>query len=479
MVDAAPEHPFSEVVVYNSLTRRKERFDPIVPGRVGMYVCGVTVYDAAHIGHGMSAIIFDMIRRYFLHLGYQVLYAQNFTDVDDKIINRAAGLGVDPSVLTERLIGDWNDEIAALNILPASVSPRATEEMSQIVEMITGLIERGHAYESNGDVYFSVRSFPEYGKLSHRDVDALQAGARIDVNEEKRDPLDFALWKRAKPGEPMWQTPWSAGRPGWHIECSAMCSHHLEGMVDIHGGGRDLIFPHHENEIAQSEAFAGTSPFARYWMHNGMLQLNGEKMSKSLGNVVPLREIVDSRRSAAFRLQVLQTHYRAPLNFTYQGLDAAETGLERLRAAIEPAAGMDHEESNETVGSLAVKATEAEARFHGAMRDDFDSPVAIAAMFDLARAINREKSQHGASSQVAAAQKTLADLTNILGLDLARSTFEPTQEVAPLIELLVDVRRQLRALRQFAIADRIRDGLLEQGIALEDTTQGTVWKPVE
>ncbi len=479
MVDAERQHPFPDVVVYSSLTRRKERFEPIVPGRVGMYVCGVTVYDAAHIGHGMSAIIFDMIRRYFLHLGYEVRYAQNFTDVDDKIINRAAELGIEPGVLTERLIEEWNDEIAALNILPATVSPRATEEMPRIIDMIAGLIDGDHAYESNGDVYFSVRSFPEYGKLSHRNVDALMAGARIDVNEEKRDPLDFALWKRAKPGEPRWESPWSEGRPGWHIECSAMCSHHLEGMVDIHGGGRDLIFPHHENEIAQSEAFSGTSPFARYWLHNGMLQLNGEKMSKSLGNVVPLREIVESRRSAAFRLQVLQTHYRAPLNFTYQGLDAAETGLARLRAAIEPADGIDQDPGDGSLDSLTDTAADAEARFHRAMRDDFDSPIAVAAMFDLARAINRAKPRHAGASQVAAAQKTLGDLATILGFDLARSTEKPEREAAPLIELLIDVRQQLRSSRQFALADLIRDRLLEQGITLEDTAKGTIWKPVE
>ncbi|HEV2065749.1 MAG TPA: cysteine--tRNA ligase, partial [Thermomicrobiales bacterium] len=429
--------------------------------------------------HGMSAIIFDMIRRYFLHLGYEVRYAQNFTDVDDKIINRAAELSIEPGVLAERLIEDWNDEIAALNILPATVSPRATEEMPRIIDMIAGLIDGDHAYESNGDVYFSVRSFPEYGKLSHRNVDALMAGARIDVNEEKRDPLDFALWKRAKPGEPRWESPWSEGRPGWHIECSAMCSRHLEGMVDIHGGGRDLIFPHHENEIAQSEAFSGTSPFARYWLHNGMLQLNGEKMSKSLGNVVPLREIVESRRSAAFRLQVLQTHYRAPLNFTYQGLDAAETGLARLRAAIEPADGIDQDPGDGSLDSLTDTAADAEARFHRAMRDDFDSPIAVAAMFDLARAINRAKPRHAEAPHVATAQQTLGNLATILGFDLARSTEKPEREAAPLIELLIDVRQQLRSSRQFALADLIRDRLLEQGITLEDTAKGTIWKPVE
>lgn len=467
------------MMVYNSLTRRKEPYESLEPGKIGMYVCGVTVYDDAHIGHGMSAIIFDMIRRYFLFLGYDVRYAQNFTDVDDKIINRALNEGIDPFALTERLIEDWNEEISALNILPATVTPRATQEIPRIIAMIAGLIDRGHAYEANGDVYFSVRSFPEYGKLSHRDVDALQEGTRIDVNDQKRDPLDFALWKNAKPGEPMWPSRWSDGRPGWHIECSAMCSHHLNDIVDIHGGGRDLIFPHHENEIAQSEAYSGNSPFARYWLHNGMLQLHGEKMSKSLGNVVPLREIIRSRRSAAFRLQVLQTHYRAPLNFTYQGLEAAETGLSRLRAAMQMDVAADRQFGSEAAPALLTSAVDAELRFHRAMRDDFDSPVAIAAIFELGRAINRAKQEHGDAPEIAKAQETLRELTDVLGLDLLAPVSDRVQDAAPFIDLLIGIRVELRSARQFAIADIIRDGLLEQGIALEDTTKGTIWKPVE
>ncbi|CAA9540698.1 MAG: Cysteinyl-tRNA synthetase [uncultured Thermomicrobiales bacterium] len=479
MTDSSQVVAAADVVVYNSLTRRKEPFASIEPGRIGMYVCGVTVYDDAHIGHGMSSIIFDVIRRYFLHLGYDVRYAQNFTDVDDRIIKRAADEGIEPSVLTERLISDWNRETAALNILPATVAPRATQEIPGIIGMISGLIEGDHAYESNGDVYFSVRSFPEYGKLSHRDIDGLRAGARIDVNEQKRDPLDFVLWKSAKPGEPSWPSPWSEGRPGWHIECSAMCSHHLNGVVDIHGGGRDLIFPHHENEIAQSEAFSNVSPFARYWMHNGMLQLNGEKMSKSIGNVVPLREIIEKRRSAAFRLQVLQTHYRSPLNFTYQGLEAAESGLSRLRSALDSDPATDQRVVHVTATALENTATEAETRFHDAMRDDFDTPVAIAAIFDLGRAINRAKRELGATPELSAAQQTLRELTGILGLDLSPVEVAPSLEATPFIDLLIGVRKDLRTTRQFAIADAIRDGLLEQGIALEDTPEGTIWKSIE
>lgn len=466
-------------MLYNSLSRQKEPFESIEPGRIGMYVCGVTVYDHAHVGHGMSAIIFDVIRRYFLHLDYDVRYVQNFTDVDDKVINRATAEGIDPFVLTGRLIDDWNDEIAALNILPATVEPRATQEMPEIVRMISGLVEQERAYESDGDVYFSVRSFPGYGKLSHRDIDSLLAGIRVDVNEQKRDPLDFALWKRAKPGEPRWPSPWSDGRPGWHIECSAMCSHHLHGVVDIHGGGRDLIFPHHENEIAQSESFSGVAPFARFWVHNGMLQLNGEKMSKSLGNVVRLRQIIDMRRTAAFRLLVLQTHYRAPLNFTYQGLEAAESGLSRFRAALEPDRAAPERATDTMAQSLERMASNTACRFHQAMRDDFDTPIALAAMFELARAINRAKQQDGGAPEIAGAQQTLRKLAGILGLDVSLATPLVDSDASPFIDLLVDIRASLRIARQFDMADAIRDGLLKQGIALEDTPEGTSWKPVE
>jgi len=462
-----------DLVVYNTLTRQKEPFQTIEEGKVRMYVCGVTVYDDAHIGHGMSYLRFDMIRRYLEYLGFEVEHAQNFTDIDDKIINRAKEENLDVNELTESLIADWLGEVEALGLLPAKVYPRATQEVPEIIELIEGLIERGHAYVADGDVYYRVRSFPDYGKLSGRDPDELRAGARIEVDERKEDPLDFALWKAAKPGEPSWESPWGPGRPGWHIECSAMCMHHLGGMVDIHGGGRDLIFPHHENEIAQSEAYLGKEPFARYWIHNGMLQLDGEKMSKSIGNVIKLRSIIERGRQDAFRLMVLQSHYRAPLNYTERGLDAAWNGLQRLRAAATvKATGVDGGED------LADAAEQTRRRFHAAMLDDFDTPVAIAALFELARDINRAAAAGGAPS-LEEAQATLIELAGILGLDLTRTeagTDDASAEVETLMQILIEVRARLREERQFAIADFVRDRLQEEGFILEDTRSGTSWK---
>jgi cysteinyl-tRNA synthetase len=464
------------LMVYNTMTRAKEPFVTIEPGKVRMYVCGVTVYDDAHIGHGMSYLRFDMIRRYLEHLGYDVMHAQNFTDIDDKIINRANTEGLDVNSLVEGLIEDWVGEVSALGLLPAKVYPRATQEVPEIIALIEGLIERGHAYAADGDVYFRVRSFPDYGKLSGRDVDELLAGTRFDVDDRKQDPLDFALWKAAKPGEPSWPSPWGEGRPGWHIECSAMCMHHLGGMVDIHGGGRDLIFPHHENEIAQSEAYMGTEPFARYWVHNGMLQLDGEKMSKSLGNVVKLRSIIDRGRADAFRLMVLQSHYRAPLNYTEEGLEAARNGLQRLRAAATPgdvpAIGQP---SDPELDMLAADVT---GRFHTAMHDDFDTPRAIAALFDLARGINRAAAE-GETPAVERARITLVELASILGLDLTRSeatATESSDDIDTLMHILIDVRAMLRTEKQFAAADFVRDRLQKEGFTLEDTRSGTTWK---
>jgi cysteinyl-tRNA synthetase len=441
-----------------------------------MYVCGVTVYDSAHIGHGMSSIVFDTLRRYLLHLGYEVRYAQNFTDIEDKIINRANAEGLDPNELVESLIVEWGEEISSFNILPATVNPRATEEIPEIIAMIEVLIAKRHAYASNGDVFFRVRSFPRYGALSGRNIEDLESGARIDVNESKEDPLDFVLWKSAKPGEPIWPSPWGEGRPGWHIECSAMCTHHLNGIVDIHGGGRDLIFPHHENEIAQSEAFSGEHPFARIWIHNGMLQLNGEKMSKSLGNVVWLRELIARNRQMAFRLQVLQTHYRSPLNFTEAGLEAAQAGLDRLIAAAEPEPQATADNQVVTGDNLAVLAAEADLTFHDAMDADFNTPVAVAALFELSRSINRMRSQAGGTAPFRAAQEKLIELAGILGLELLASDPTPAGDAAPFIDLLVEVRASLRASRQWEAADLIRVGLHERGIELEDAPTRTTWK---
>src|SRR3954452_4946249 len=310
-----------DIRIYNTLSRRKEPLQTIEPGRVRMYVCGVTPYDSAHIGHGMSLVTFDIIRRYLEHRGYEVKHIQNFTDIDDKIIARANREGIDPNDLTEGLIAQWHAESGALGALGASHYPRATQEVGPIIGMVEGLIERGHAYPVDGDVYFRVRSFPGYGKLSHRELDDLLSGARIEVDERKEDPLDFPLWKSAKPGEQSWESPWGRGRPGWHIECSAMSSTYLDGQIDIHGGGADLIFPHHENEIAQSEAYLGNEPFARYWVHNGLMTFGGDKMSKSLGNFVPIKTLLEQNLGAAYRLMILQSHYRAPLTFTEEGLE--------------------------------------------------------------------------------------------------------------------------------------------------------------
>jgi cysteinyl-tRNA synthetase len=465
-----------QLQIYNTLTRRKEPFETIEPGSVRMYVCGVTPYDSAHVGHAMSLIAFDMIRRYLEHRGYRVRHAQNFTDIDDKIIARANRDGVSPNEITEGLIADWHADTQAMNVLPATIYPRATTEIPAIVSMIEGLIEKGFAYEVEGDVYYRVRAFKDYGKLSHRNLDDLLSGARIEIDERKEDPLDFALWKAAKPGEPTWPSPWSAGRPGWHIECSAMCSHHLDGTVDIHGGGADLIFPHHENEIAQSEAYLGREPFARYWVHNGLLNFAGDKMSKSLGNFIKVRDLLDRGIGTAFRLMVLQSHYRAPLNFSEEGLESADRGLDRLRAAAKPVTGADASAASSTDGEdLAELAAQTDERFHRAMDDDFDSPVAVAALFDLARSINRARTEGRAGGRAETARQKLAELAGILGLELEVEEQASAGDAEPFIDLLVSVRDQLRAAKQWQLADVIREGLAERGIVIADGPTGSTW----
>jgi len=469
--------PAGTIRIYNTLSRQKEPFQTIDPGKVRMYVCGVTPYDSAHIGHGMSMTVFDIIRRYLEHRGYEVRHIQNFTDIDDKIIARANREGVDPNDLTEDLIRQWHAETAELNALPASHYPRATQEVGPIIAMIEGLIEKGHAYPVDGDVYFRVRSFPTYGKLSHRDLDDLLSGARIEVDERKDDPLDFALWKAAKPGEPWWESPWGKGRPGWHIECSAMSSTYLDGMVDIHGGGADLIFPHHENEIAQSEAFLGHEPFACYWVHNGLVRVGADKMSKSLGNFVRLRDILDRGLGSAFRLMVLQGHYRAPLTYSEEGLLAAERGLERLRLAADPdspLAAADEDGGSDAV-DLAAVAADADRRFHEAMDDDFNSPMAVAALFDLARAINRGRAAGADRAALEVAREKLVSLSGVLGLKLEPVTDEGAGDAAPFIDLLLKVRGELRTAKQWALSDLIRDELAGLGIAVEDTAGGASW----
>jgi len=448
--------------VYNTLSRRKEEFLP--PGsEVRMYVCGVTPYDYCHIGHAMSYIVFDVIRRWLEFRGYRVKYVQNFTDVDDKIIARANELGVPPKELAEKFIEEYFSDMDALNIKRADVYPRATEEIPDIIEVVRELIAKGHAYDSDGDVYFRVRSFPEYGKLSHRSLEEMLAGARVEVGEGKQDPLDFALWKKSKSGEPWWESPWGRGRPGWHIECSVMSLKYLGETLDIHGGGQDLIFPHHENEIAQSECFTGKSPFVRYWLHNGLMQLGEDKMSKSTGKLVTVKEVLRKYSPDALRMLVLSSHYRSPLAYAEENLEAAERAVERLRRALAPGEGKL---------SAEIEVEDHRRRFVEAMDDDFNTAQALAVSFDLAREINRER-ERGAN--VSAAQQALKEFASVLGLILKERGREELAPAAPFIELLISVRNDLRAAGNWPLADKIRSQLRELGIKLEDTPKGTTW----
>jgi cysteinyl-tRNA synthetase len=463
--------------VYNTLSRRKEAFETIEPGRVRMYVCGVTVYGPAHIGHGFMVLSFDVIRRYLEWGGYQVQHAQNFTDVDDKIIARAHELGVAPLDLADSYVEEWRRDIADLGVKPPTIEPRATQEIGGMIDMIEGLIKRGIAYEAGGDVYFRVRAFEGYGKLSRRSLDDLQAGARVEIGEQKDDPLDFALWKAAKPGEISWPSPWGPGRPGWHIECSVMSLTHLGGQLDIHGGGTDLIFPHHENEIAQSEAFLEHEPFARYWLHNEMLQLGGDKMSKSLGNLITIRELLNRGNDSGqvFRTMVLTGHYRTPLTWSEESFAGARAGLERLRAGLrdyDPAA-----EAAGDGGALAAQITAAETNFRAAMDDDFNTAGALAALFELVRGINRARAEGTPAPGIQAAQAKLAELAGVLGLRLTQADqAQETLAAAPFIDALVETRSELRAAKQYALSDRIRDRLKELGVEIEDTPQGSTWR---
>ncbi len=449
--------------IYNTLARKKEDFTP-VDNEVKMYVCGVTPYDNSHIGHAMSYIIFDVVHRYLEYRGYRVRYVQNITDIDDKIINRAHLLGITPKELAEKFIKSFFEDMDALNIKRPGIQPRATEEIPKIIEIIQGLINKGHAYQSQSSVYFRVTSVPDYGKLSHRTLDSMVAGARVEVGEEKEHPMDFALWKGAKPGEPSWSSPWGEGRPGWHIECSAMSLKYLGDILDIHGGGQDLIFPHHENEIAQSESFTGIKPFVKHWMHNGLLQLGEEKMSKSLGNIVSIKQILEKYSPDALRLFVLSSHYRSPLTYSEQGLEAAEKGMERLRqAALRDGSG---------TGSTEIDSEPYRQRFIEAMDDDFNTAQAVAALFDLARDINRADEAGQAASS---ARKILLELGGALGLTF-KSPEKPSVDAEALLDILVSIRDRLREAKQWQLADELRNRLAELGFVLEDTPRGTVWR---
>lgn len=461
--------------IYNTLSREKETFEPLQDGEVRMYVCGPTVYDQAHVGHAMSSIVFDVVRRYLEYSGYSVRHVMNYTDVDDKVINRAADLGVDPLELAERYIQAYRQHLLDLNVLPATAYPRVSKEIETIEEMVSGLVEKSFAYEIEGNVFYRVSKNEEYGKLSRRLVEDMQAGARLAVDESKENPADFALWKKAKTGEPCWDSPWGEGRPGWHIECSAMSYAYLGEQIDIHGGGSDLIFPHHENEIAQTESFTG-KPFARYWMHNGMLQFTGEKMSKSLGNVVTVDAFLQDHEPDVLRMIVLNSSYRSPLVFNEDVVEQAERALERLRSALRPASSSAAQAGSRADEPLAGDVSEAQAGFVEAMDDDFNTPGALSQLFELVRAINSARDEGASEGALVSAQETLTGLAAVLGLRLER-TRQQAQPAAPFIEILLDVRQQLRDEKRFQLADLIRDRLAEAGVQIEDSREGTTWRP--
>lgn len=461
------------IKVYNTLTHKKEEFVTLQPGKVAMYVCGPTVYSKAHIGHAMSALVFDIIRRHLTYRGYDVRHVMNFTDVDDKIINRANQMGKDPFELGEMYIHEFEQHLKDFNILPATVNPRATREMDQILKMIQGLIDKGFAYPMEGDVYFRVNRDKEYGKLSGRRVEDMQAGSRIEVDDRKENPIDFALWKSAKPGEPAWESPWGKGRPGWHIECSAMNLNHLGEQIDIHGGGNDLIFPHHENEIAQSESFTGKT-FSRYWIHNGMLQLNGADMHKSIGNLVTIEDFLSNHPADALRMLVLNSGYRNPLSYSEDILDQAEKAIDRLRSALKPALPGAKGAPAESLDSLKKQMEICKAGFVESMDDDFNSSGALAALFELVRVVNQTRADGSTDTELKPAQDQMLELSGILGLTLAQEK-KGDQAVDGFVDLLIEVRKELRVNKLWAMSDRIRDRLAELGVLLEDSKDGTGW----
>ena len=465
--------------IYNTLTRRKDEFVPIHEGKVGIYVCGPTVYDYIHIGNARPMIVFDTLRRYLEYKGYDVNYVSNFTDVDDKIIKRANEEGVESTVISERYIAECKKDMEALNVREATTHPKATEEIPDMIEMVQTLIDKGHAYEVNGTVYFRTRSFSEYGKLSKKNIDDLRGGFRellVSGEDEKEDPLDFVLWKPKKEGEPSWQSPWGEGRPGWHLECSVMSKKYIGDVIDIHAGGEDLIFPHHENEIAQSEA-ANDTQFSRYWMHNGFLKINNEKMSKSLGNFFTVREIGEKYDLQVIRFFMLSAHYRSPLNFSADLVEASKNGLERIRTAasrLEEAFGAD------TDGSLTEAETEKMKevsgfvkKFEDAMEDDLNTADAISAIFELVKYANTSVVT-GESTGAYAKQvyDTLSRLCDILGIQVKEEQGLLDED----IENLIQERQAARKAKNFARADEIRNLLTEKGIILEDTREGVRWK---
>ena len=468
------------IKVFNTLTEEKEEFTPLKDKLVKMYVCGPTVYDHAHIGHARSAVVFDVIRRWLEYRGYEVIYVRNYTDIDDKIIRRAKEEGIPWNKVAEKYIASYEEDMRALNVKEPTYKPRVTEHIKEIIEVIKGLIEKGYAYEANGDVYFSVEKFPGYGKLSKRKPEELLAGARIEPGEGKKNPLDFALWKRSKEGEPGWESPWGIGRPGWHIECSVMSMKYLGETMDIHGGGLDLIFPHHENEIAQSESYTG-KPFARYWVHNGFVMVNKEKMSKSLGNFFTVKEILEKFPPDVLRLFLLSTHYRSPIDFSVERLEEAERSLKRLLNFLD-SAKVIRSLPEEGEGGDVINVGSYRKEFEEAMDDDFNTARALGVLFELVKEANQLKDRYIREGKIPKATKTslleavefVESMLKLLGLSLEREKEEGIED--ELIKLLIEVRGELRKRKIFDLADRIRDGLKELGITLEDLPTGTVYK---
>lgn len=461
--------------IYNTLTKKKEEFRPLNGNKVTIYACGPTVYDYFHVGNARVFITFDVVRNYLKYKGYDVKFVQNFTDIDDKMIKRANEEGITVKELGDRFIEEYFKDADALNIKRADVHPRATEHIDDIIEFIKVLIEKGYAYVVDGDVYFSAKSFPGYGKLSGQNLEELEAGARVEPGEKKRDPMDFALWKAKKPGEPAWPSPWGEGRPGWHIECSVMAIKHLGETIDIHGGGPDLIFPHHENEIAQSEAVTG-KPFARFFMHVGYLNINNEKMSKSLGNFFTVREILKEYEAEVLRFLMLSSHYRSPINFSKELMEQSKNALERLYTALY---AMEHLEKVTPERPMSPKEEEYlqkqlenKNKFIESMDDDFNTASAIAALFDIVREFNVSLSENSSKEAVKKTKELVLELGGVLGLF---SKFQPVL-LDEEIERMIKERQEARKAKNYALADKIRDELKARGIIIEDTPTGTRWR---
>ena len=476
--------------IFNTLTRSKEEFKPVTPGKAGIYVCGPTVYDFIHIGNARPMIVFDTLRRYLEYRGYEVNYVSNFTDVDDKIIRRANEEGVPSIEISDRFIAECRKDMEALNVRPATTHPQATKEIPDMIEMVKTLIEKGHAYESNGTVYFRTRSFPGYGKLSHKNIDDLESGHRDEAHQlkvsgedEKEDPLDFVLWKPMKPGEPFWESPWGKGRPGWHLECSVMSKKYIGGTLDIHAGGEDLIFPHHENEIAQSEA-ANDAVFSNYWMHNGFLKIDNEKMSKSLGNFFTVREICEKYDPQVIRFFMLSAQYRSPLNFSADLIETAKVSLDRilngagkLKEIMERNNGKELSEKEKRL--LSEELPKYVERFNDAMDDDLNTADAISVIFELVRFTNAGTDAESSSAFAKSLYETLYTLSDtVLGIHLTRNEKSFSEDETAEIERLIGERTAAKKAKDFARADAIRDQLREMGIEIKDTREGVKWQRI-